>query len=55
MLRAYDKDCDRSMPHMHVVFGAYEGPIDAQAGEKVIMIGDCAQVAGQAAWAPTSS
>jgi len=27
---------------MHVVFGNYDGPIDAKPGEKVIFIGDCA-------------
>ena len=47
MLRAYDKDCDRSMPHMHVVFGAYDGPIDAKPGEKVVFIGDCAKWQGK--------
>lgn len=30
------------MPRLHVVFGAYEGPIDAKPGEKVVFIGDCA-------------
>ena len=42
ILRLYDKECDAKMPRMHVVFGAYEGPIDARPGEKVIFIGDCA-------------
>src|SRR5260221_2719580 len=36
MLRRYDADCDKKMPRMHVVFGAYEGPIDAKPGEKVV-------------------
>jgi len=26
----------------HVVFGAYQGGIDAKPGEKVVFIGDCA-------------
>jgi uncharacterized protein (DUF362 family) len=47
MLRAYDKECDKKMPRMHVVFGAYEGPIDAKPGEKVIFIGDCAKWEGK--------
>lgn len=47
ILRLYDKDCDEKMPRMHVVFGAYEGPIHAKPGEKVIFIGDCAQWQGQ--------
>ncbi len=32
---------------MHVVFGAYDGPIDAKTGEKVVFIGDCAAWKGQ--------
>jgi len=46
ILRLYDKHCDEKMPRMHVVFGAYEGPIDAKPGEKVIFIGDCASFKG---------
>jgi uncharacterized protein (DUF362 family) len=43
ILRVFDKETDAKMPRMHVVFGAYDGPIPAQPGEKVIFIGDCAQ------------
>jgi hypothetical protein len=32
---------------MHVVFGAYDGPIDAKPDEKVIFIGDCVQYHGK--------
>jgi uncharacterized protein (DUF362 family) len=46
ILRLYDKECDAKMPRMHVVFGAYEGPIEAKPGEKVVFIGDCAQWEG---------
>jgi uncharacterized protein (DUF362 family) len=46
ILRLYDKECDKKMPHMHVVFGAYDGPIDAKPGEKVVFIGDCAKWQG---------
>ncbi len=42
ILRLYDSQCDEKMPRMHVVFGAYKGPIDAKPGEKVVFIGDCA-------------
>jgi uncharacterized protein (DUF362 family) len=42
ILRLYDAQCDAKMPRIHVVFGAYDGPIDAQPGEKVVFIGDCA-------------
>jgi uncharacterized protein (DUF362 family) len=47
ILRLYDKDCDAKMPRMHVVFGAYEGRIDAKPGEKVVFIGDCATWEGK--------
>jgi uncharacterized protein (DUF362 family) len=42
ILRRYDEQCDEKMPRLHVVFGAYDGPIDAGPGEKVVFIGDCA-------------
>ena len=42
ILRLYDEQADEKLPHLHVVFGAYQGPIDAKPGEKVIFIGDCA-------------
>jgi hypothetical protein len=47
MLRTYDAECDKKMPRMHIVFGAYEGPIDAKPGEKVVFIGDCAKWEGK--------
>jgi uncharacterized protein (DUF362 family) len=47
ILRLYDEHCDEKMPRMHVVFGAYEGPIDAKPGEKVVFIGDCARWEGK--------
>jgi uncharacterized protein (DUF362 family) len=47
ILRLYDDQCDAKMPRMHVVFGAYEGPIDAGPGEKVVFIGDCAKWRGK--------
>lgn len=46
ILRQYDQDCDEKLPRMHVVFGAYDGPIDAQPGERVVFIGDCAHWQG---------
>ncbi len=42
ILRVFDKDTDKKMPRMHIVFGAYDGAIDAKPGERVIFIGDCA-------------
>jgi uncharacterized protein (DUF362 family) len=46
ILRLYDAQCDEKTPRMHVVFGAYEGPIDHKPGEKVVFIGDCASWKG---------
>jgi len=42
ILRLYDAQCDAKMPRLHLVFGAYDGPIDAKPGERVVFIGDCA-------------
>ncbi len=47
ILRLFDEQCDEKMARMHVVFGAYDGPIDAQPGEKVVFVGDCAQWEGE--------
>jgi uncharacterized protein (DUF362 family) len=47
ILRLYDSECDEKMPRMHVVFGKYEGRIDAKPGEKVVFIGDCAVWSGE--------
>jgi uncharacterized protein (DUF362 family) len=52
ILRVYDKKCDEKMPRMHVVFGKYEGAIDAAPGEKVVFIGDCAEWKGAIAGKP---
>jgi len=41
ILRVFDKDTDKKMPRLHVVFGKYAGAIDARPGEKVVFIGDC--------------
>ena len=46
VLRLYDEKTDEKMPRIHVVFGAYDGPIPAGPGEKVVFIGDCAQWEG---------
>jgi uncharacterized protein (DUF362 family) len=47
ILRQFDKECDAKLPRLHVVFGAYRGPIDAKPGEKVVFIGDCATWDGE--------
>jgi uncharacterized protein (DUF362 family) len=46
ILRVYDAKTDEKMPHLHVVFGNYDGPIPAKPGERVVFIGDCAQWEG---------
>ncbi len=52
ILRLYDTQCDQKMPSMHIVFGAYDGEIDAKPGEKVVFMGDCATYDGDIAGAP---
>jgi hypothetical protein len=47
VLRLYDEETDAKMPRLHVVFGAYDGPIDAKPGEKIVFIGDCAKWEGR--------
>lgn len=47
ILRLIDKEFEKTMPRVHVVFGAYEGAIDAKPGEKVVFIGDCAKWEGE--------
>jgi len=54
ILRQFDAQCDAHMPRMHVVFGAYEGPIPAKPGERVVFIGDCARWSGDIAGKPIS-
>jgi uncharacterized protein (DUF362 family) len=47
ILRLFDRKTDVKMPKTHVVFGAYDGPIDAAPGERVVLIGDCATYGGK--------
>jgi uncharacterized protein (DUF362 family) len=49
ILRRFDREFDAKAPRLHVVFGAYEGPIDAKPGEKVVFIGDCVRYHGRVA------
>jgi uncharacterized protein (DUF362 family) len=48
IMRMYDSETDTKMPKTHVVFGAYEGEIEAKPGEKIVFIGDCATFKGEA-------
>ncbi len=52
ILRQFDKECDEKLPRLHVVFGAYQGAIDAKPGEKVVFIGDCATWKGELSGQP---
>ncbi len=52
ILRQFDEECDAKMARLHVVFGAYRGPIPAAPGEKVVFIGDCASWEGSLAGEP---
>ncbi|MBI2890936.1 MAG: DUF362 domain-containing protein [Nitrospirae bacterium] len=47
IIRNIDERADEKMKPFHVVFGAYRGPIEAKAGEKVVFIGDCANWKGR--------
>lgn len=49
ILRRFDEKCDEKLPKTHIVFGAYDGPIDALPGERVIFVGDCASWKGELA------
>jgi uncharacterized protein (DUF362 family) len=47
VLRLFDPMCDGKMPKIHVVLGAYSGPLDIGYGEKVLFVGDCVSFEGQ--------
>ncbi|MGH7298052.1 MAG: DUF362 domain-containing protein [Polyangiaceae bacterium] len=47
ILRQIDDQFDANAPHMHVVFGAYDGPVDAKPGEMVVFMGDCVKWEGK--------
>lgn len=49
VLRLFDTELDAKMPRTHIVFGAYDGPIDAKPGEKVVFVGDCSTYDGEVA------
>jgi hypothetical protein len=52
ILRQIDDQFDEKAPNLHVVFGAYDGPIDAKPGEMVVFMGDCVKWQGKL---PTAS
>jgi len=52
ILRLFDPETDTKLPRTHIVFGAYDGTIDAKPGEKVVFMGDCARYQGEIAGQP---
>ena len=54
IMRVFDRQCDEKMPRTHIVFGNYQGPIEARPGEKVVFIGDCATWQGEINGKPVS-
>ncbi len=52
IMRIFDKATDTKMPPVHIIFGRYEGELNANPGEKVVFIGDCAQFKGKIAGEP---
>ncbi len=52
LLRVFDKQTDAKLPPLHIVFGKYDGVIDAKPDEKVVFIGDCAEYRGTIADKP---
>ena len=43
VLRLFDEATDAKMPKIHIVFGKYEGQLEAAEGEPIVFIGDCAE------------
>jgi uncharacterized protein (DUF362 family) len=52
IMRLYDGRTDQKMPTTHIVFGAYDKPIDAKPGERIVFLGDCATYKGTIAGKP---
>lgn len=46
IVRRIDARADARMKPLTVVFGAYQGPVEAGPGEKVLFVGDCASWKG---------
>lgn len=47
ILRAFEANADEGMDPLHIVFGNYQGEVDAKPGEKVVFMGDCAAFHGK--------
>ncbi len=46
IIRLYDGQTDAKMPKTHIVFGDYQGEIDAGPDDRVVFIGDCTSFHG---------
>lgn len=46
IIRLFDDHTDERLRQTHIVFGAYDGQIDAAPDDKVIFIGDCTSFSG---------
>lgn len=49
IMRLFDSETDEQLPQTHLVFGAYDGEIDAEPEDKVVFIGDCTSFSGDVA------
>lgn len=49
ILRQFDQRTDERLPKTHIVFGAWDKPLDVAPGERVIFMGDCATYQGPVA------
>jgi uncharacterized protein (DUF362 family) len=47
VIQAIQPEVYQEVRPVHMVFGAYEGPIPAQADERVIFVGDCVRYQGE--------
>ena len=52
IMRIFDTATDTKMPPVHIVFGRYQGELNANPGEKIVFIGDCAEFKGKIAGQP---
>lgn len=54
IIRLFDAETDEKIPKTHIVFGAYDGEINSNPGEKVVFIGDCTTFQGDIAGNPVN-
>jgi hypothetical protein len=47
VIQAIQPDVYQEVRPLHMVFGAYEGPIPAKPNERVLFVGDCARYQGE--------